>query len=82
MRANVRLTDDAERSQIKEAFRAALGDLRADDYDALGIGRIERAAMNGLAAHHAGQLPAVKAVIEDLFARGLIKVVCATETLA
>ncbi|MCT2149694.1 DEAD/DEAH box helicase [Dermabacter vaginalis] len=82
MRANVRLTDDAERSQIKEAFRAALGDVRADDYDALGIGRIERAAMNGLAAHHAGQLPAVKAVIEDLFARGLVKVVCATETLA
>ncbi|UFP94437.1 DEAD/DEAH box helicase [Gloeobacter morelensis] len=37
---------------------------------------------NGLAVHHAGVLPAWKALIEELFQQGLIKVVFATETLA
>jgi superfamily II RNA helicase len=36
----------------------------------------------GIAAHHAGVLPAWKAIIEELFQQGLIKVVFATETLA
>lgn len=36
----------------------------------------------GVAAHHAGILPAWKALVEELFQQGLIKVVFATETLA
>ncbi|MDY6803861.1 MAG: DEAD/DEAH box helicase [Cyanobacteriota bacterium] len=36
----------------------------------------------GIAAHHAGMLPAWKALVEELFQQGLIKVVFATETLA
>lgn len=36
----------------------------------------------GLAAHHAGLLPAWKGLVERLFQAGLIKVVFATETLA
>jgi superfamily II RNA helicase len=36
----------------------------------------------GVATHHAGLLPAWKALIEELFQQGLIKVVFATETLA
>jgi superfamily II RNA helicase len=36
----------------------------------------------GIAAHHAGILPAWKSLIEELFQQGLIKVVFATETLA
>jgi superfamily II RNA helicase len=36
----------------------------------------------GIAAHHAGVLPAWKGLIEELFQQGLIKVVFATETLA
>lgn len=36
----------------------------------------------GFAAHHAGLLPQVKSLIEELFAKGLIKVVFSTETLA
>ena len=36
----------------------------------------------GLAAHHAGMLPAFKEVVEELFVRGLVKAVFATETLA
>ena len=36
----------------------------------------------GFAAHHAGLLPQVKSLIEELFTKGLIKVVFSTETLA
>nr|WP_276613033.1 RNA helicase [Cylindrospermopsis raciborskii] len=36
----------------------------------------------GIAAHHAGILPAWKLLVEELFQQGLIKVVFATETLA
>ncbi|KAK4402874.1 DExH-box ATP-dependent RNA helicase DExH15 chloroplastic [Sesamum angolense] len=38
--------------------------------------------LRGVAAHHAGCLPLWKSFIEELFQRGLVKVVFATETLA
>ncbi|XP_031480170.1 DExH-box ATP-dependent RNA helicase DExH15 chloroplastic [Nymphaea colorata] len=41
-----------------------------------------RGLLQGVAAHHAGCLPLWKSFIEELFQRGLIKVVFATETLA
>ncbi|WP_448560603.1 DEAD/DEAH box helicase [Trichothermofontia sp.] len=44
-------------------------------------GQVE-ALYRGIAAHHAGILPAWKGFIEELFQQGLIKVVFATETLA
>tara|TARA_Y100001968_G_scaffold312148_1_gene334997 strand:- start:25234 stop:28011 length:2778 start_codon:yes stop_codon:yes gene_type:complete len=40
------------------------------------------ALLRGVAAHHAGVLPAWKELIEELFQKGLIKIVFATETLA
>jgi superfamily II RNA helicase len=40
------------------------------------------ALYHGVAAHHAGILPAWKVLVEELFGEGLIKVVFATETLA
>ena len=40
------------------------------------------ALTRGVAAHHAGMLPAFKEVVEELFTRGLVKAVFATETLA
>ena len=36
----------------------------------------------GIAAHHAGLLPQVKSLIEELFTKALVKVVFSTETLA
>ena len=36
----------------------------------------------GVAAHHAGVLPAWKGLVEELFTYGLVKVIFATETLA
>ncbi|WP_421658382.1 DEAD/DEAH box helicase [Leptothermofonsia sp. ETS-13] len=48
------------------------------------VGRVDQIEplYQGIAAHHAGILPAWKALIEELFQQGLIKVVFATETLA
>ncbi|RZR72343.1 hypothetical protein BHM03_00012747 [Ensete ventricosum] len=38
--------------------------------------------LHGIASHHAGCLPLWKSFVEELFQRGLVKVVFATETLA
>jgi superfamily II RNA helicase len=38
--------------------------------------------LHGVAAHHAGCLPIWKTFIEELFQKGLLKVVFSTETLA
>lgn len=38
--------------------------------------------INGVASHHAGLLPGVKLLVEQLFQKNLLKVVFATETLA
>lgn len=38
--------------------------------------------LKGVASHHAGCLPLWKSFIEELFQRGLVKIVFATETLA
>ncbi len=49
--------------------------------EAVRHGQVE-ALYRGIAAHHAGILPAWKVLVEELFTQGLIKVVFATETLA
>jgi len=61
------------RQQIDEFF--------AQNPEAGRAGQVE-ALYSGIAAHHAGMLPAWKGLVEELFQQGLIKVVFATETLA
>ena len=48
----------------------------------LGYGEWLEGLRRGIAAHHAGMLPAFKEVVEELFAAGLVRAVFATETLA
>jgi len=43
---------------------------------------LKRVLQKGIALHHAGVLPALKEVVETLFAEGMIKVLYATETFA
>jgi superfamily II RNA helicase len=50
--------------------------------EAVRDGGHDEALLRGIAAHHAGVLPAWKELIEELFQQGLVKVVFATETLA
>jgi ATP-dependent RNA helicase HelY len=53
-----------------------------EDLKTLGFYDFQDALAAGIAAHHAGMLPVFKETVEELFARGLVKVVFATETLS
>ena len=81
-RARLHLTDDRERREIRAVLDEQLAGIGIEDEEVLGIASFRRAVLDGFAAHHAGMLPLLKTVVEQLFARGLIKVVFATETLA
>ena len=81
-RARLRLTDDAERRAIRSYLDEQLSGIGVEDEEVLSLATFRRAALDGFAAHHAGMLPLLKTIVEQLFARGLIKVVFATETLA
>jgi ATP-dependent RNA helicase HelY len=80
--AGMRLTDGAERDRIREIVAARLDGFADDDLAALGYGQFLAQLEAGIAAHHAGMVPAFKEVVEACFTEGLIKAVFATETLA
>ena len=80
--AGITLTSRSEARLLGEiADKHVLG-LSAADLDALKFEDFRDALMAGVAAHHAGQLPAFKAIVEEGFASGALKIVFATETLA
>ncbi|MEP0917722.1 RNA helicase [Leptolyngbya sp. DQ-M1] len=74
---NLTLVNEAEAAQLKERIDAFLD----RNPEAGRAGQVEP-LYRGVAAHHAGILPAWKGLVEELFQEGLIKVVFATETLA
>ncbi len=53
-----------------------------EDLEVLGYWDWRDGLRRGFAAHHAGLVPAFKETVEELFVRGLVKAVFATETLA
>src|SRR5690349_8400936 len=76
--ANVRLTTPEERDTIYEFVETACRNLPDEDRHALGYDDFLDGLTRGVAAHHAGMLPAFKQVVEQLFVRNLCKVVFAT----
>ena len=82
LQAGLRLTTAAEREKIRELVAARVADIADEDLHALGYWEWLEGLERGLAAHHAGALPAFKEMVEELFVRGLVKAVFATETLA
>ena len=80
--AGLRLTNTEERSQIREVIAEKTRTLPEDDLVVLGFHEWVDSLERGIASHHAGLLPAFKECVEELFQRGLIKAVFATETLA
>ena len=82
LNAGVRLTTPEERDTIYEFVEENIVDLDEDDLHVLGYHDFLDGLTRGVAAHHAGMLPAFKQVVEELYVRGLCKVVFATETLA
>jgi ATP-dependent RNA helicase HelY len=80
--AGVRLTTDEERDEIRGIVEARTASLAPDDLDVLGYWEFLEGLQRGVAAHHAGMIPAFKETVEDLFVRGLCRMAFATETLA
>ncbi|MFL6028379.1 MAG: DEAD/DEAH box helicase [Friedmanniella sp.] len=80
--SGVRLTSSAAQAEISGILERHVAGLSPSDLRALDYERFAEALVRGVAAHHAGMLPAFKECVEEAFVRGLIKVVFATETLA
>ncbi|XVF02347.1 hypothetical protein REPUB_Repub04eG0167700 [Reevesia pubescens] len=71
------LLDECEMSEVELALKR----FRLQYPDAVRETAV-KGLTRGVAAHHAGCLPLWKSFVEELFQRGLVKVVFATETLA
>ncbi|GIH13941.1 DEAD/DEAH box helicase [Rugosimonospora africana] len=82
LQAGLRLTTPDERAEIRAVAEARTVDISSEDLQVLGYWEWLDGLERGLAAHHAGMLPAFKEIVEELFVRGLVKAVFATETLA
>jgi ATP-dependent RNA helicase HelY len=82
LRSGIRLTESHERDEIRRVAEERCRSIADEDLAVLGYWDWLEGLQRGVAAHHAGLLPAFKEVVEDLFQRKLVKVVFATETLA
>jgi ATP-dependent RNA helicase HelY len=80
--SGLRLTDAEERAEIRNIAQAKVATIPAEDLAVLGYWEWLDGLERGVAAHHAGMLPAFKEAVEECFVRGLVKAVFATETLA
>src|SRR5579875_3914649 len=76
------LTSDEERAEIDAVVDDMTAAVPPEDLDVLGYWEWRDALRRGFAAHHAGLLPVFKETVEQLFVRGLVRAVFATETLA
>ncbi|GLF96268.1 DEAD/DEAH box helicase [Streptomyces yaizuensis] len=80
--AGLRLNDDAARARVRQIVEERTGAIPTEDLHVLGYYEWLEGLERGIAAHHAGMLPTFKEVVEELFVKGLVKAVFATETLA
>ena len=82
LRAGLRLTTAEQEAEIRRTVEERCASIPPQDLAVLGFWEWSQALERGVAAHHAGLLPLFKETVENLFSRGLVKVVFATETLA
>jgi ATP-dependent RNA helicase HelY len=80
--AGLRLATPEEAEAIQQTAERRTADIPAEDLTVLGYGEWLDGLRRGIAAHHAGMLPAFKEIVEELFAAGVVRAVFATETLA
>ena len=80
--AGLNLTERWERDEIRAIVEERTRPIPDADLGVLGYWDWLDGLQRGVAAHHAGMLPAFKEIVEELFQRKLLKVVFATETLA
>ncbi|KAF9163660.1 hypothetical protein DFQ26_002281 [Actinomortierella ambigua] len=76
------LMSSSEKSEVHVFIERSLVRLRGSDRDLPQVHRMRDLLSRGIAVHHSGLLPIIKEMVEILFARGLVKVLFATETFA
>jgi ATP-dependent RNA helicase HelY len=77
-----RTRDPLVRAEIDEVIGRYMGRLSEEDRNIQQVKTIVALARRSLGFHHAGLLPILKQLVEELFSRGLMSVVFATDTLA
>jgi ATP-dependent RNA helicase HelY len=82
VRGGLRLNSAEDVEEVRRIVVERTKGLPEGDLAVLGYWEWRDALERGIAGHHAGMLPAFKETVEELFVRGLVKVVFATETLA
>jgi len=78
----LRLNNEENRLKVRAIVEERTKSIPDEDLHVLGYFEFLEGLERGVAAHHAGMLPTFKEVVEELFVRGLVKAVFATETLA
>ncbi len=82
LKMGISLTTALEKREIVAIAHERLVDFSDDDLVALQFMQFIKQLEAGIGSHHAGIVPTFKEIVETCFARGLVKVVFATETLA
>ncbi|MDO4761707.1 MAG: RNA helicase [Corynebacterium sp.] len=82
LRSRLVLTSQQEAEEIAAIVDAGVSEIPEEDLKVLGFRQWKAALCRGFAAHHAGMLPAFRHIVEELFTKGLVRAVFATETLA
>ena len=77
-----RFTSPEEEQQIREEVAVWLEHLPREDRNLRQAHTLAELLPRGIAYHHAGLLPGLKVLVETLFARGHLRAVFATDTLA
>ncbi|HEU5348896.1 MAG TPA: DEAD/DEAH box helicase, partial [Ktedonobacterales bacterium] len=76
------LVSPEDRARLNEQVQQWVRTLPPEDQKLDQVRRLATLLPRGLGFHHAGLLPALKVMVETLFARGDLKAVFATDTLA
>ncbi len=82
LRSRLALTTPEQAEEIRYIVEKHTSELPREDLEVLGFWEWREALERGLAAHHAGMLPVFRHTVEELFVKGLVRAVFATETLA
>ena len=82
LKQGISFTTKQERAAIAEILYSHVEAFTDYDLAALQYSRFLAQLEAGIGVHHAGLVPSFKEAVEECFAKGLVKIVFATETLA
>jgi ATP-dependent RNA helicase HelY len=76
------LLSQREAAQVRRAVQERLATMPAEDRSLDQVSRLATLLPKGIGFHHAGLLPPLKTLVEELLAAGILRAVFATDTLA